>query len=110
MRVPINHRQQRIADLLEELNRNRWLVRNGHRAYGETSVRRVVGVHTSRPSARPRGSGKPGGLGGPRSSSVGGVFGLALLFMAAFWLSVFGLVWLAIQVLQWVGNLVGGKI
>lgn len=107
----ITGQQQRIADLLEENARNRWLVRNGHRAYGETAVRRVeVGVHTSSPrlsDRRARGSESHGGQPEARTSLLG-VLGLIGLFIAASWLAIFGLVWLAIQVLRWMGSLVFG--
>ena len=114
MRMPIDARKQRAADVLEENNRQRWLVRNGHRAYGEAKARRVAAggraQPISRPSDLPSDEGeRPKRIGGNRSSSsLGadllclGLLGLSLGF------ALIGCIWTIAEIANWIGQLIGG--
>lgn len=110
---PVDARTQNAIDALAENDRQRWLVRNGHRAYdayGASGRRRVAGVHktASTPSdvrrRRARGSDS---IGRRRSSSLGADVLTLGLFAGSVAFGLIGLVWTAIEVLRWVGEILG---
>lgn len=104
-------RKQKAVDVLEENNRQRWLVRNGHRAYGTSGPgrRAATGVHRSKqPSDLPLREGERRKNGGTRSSSLGADLLCLALLGLTLGFALIGAIWTAIELLRWVGEIFGG--